>query len=177
MGRGKDTTATLQMAAGRRAEGTAQVPLVTLPPQLIVLRGHERPQAEKIEPISSNGHAIPLGGLWTSTFRNGSSAWSEGAGHGESAYLLSPKPSSVYSIDGIADLDGLVVQYARDDGTIDWERLAQDYDAVSLTEDGLDACSQHSQSDMHSLSFSTWDCESTLWFRWRFSSCEPAPRV
>src|SRR5579859_5289640 len=50
---------------------------------------------------------------------------------------------------------------------IDFERLAQEYDGIWLTEQGN--CETH-LSYPHDLS--GWDCESILWFRWCFDHVE-----
>lgn len=50
---------------------------------------------------------------------------------------------------------------------IDFERLAQEYDGLHLTEEAAGALHLSYPLDMN-----TWDCESTLWFRWVFTNVE-----
>ena len=47
---------------------------------------------------------------------------------------------------------------------MDFERLAQDYDALQLTRDGYLRTRSMPVLD-------GWDCESSLWFRWVFQDC------
>lgn len=46
----------------------------------------------------------------------------------------------------------------------DWKRIAEDFDAVHMTDDG-----QWATRLTHPLNLYGWDCESTLWFRWAFT--------
>jgi len=164
-----------------------QGPLVCLDTQLVEIhRQSGEPQADKIEPIRNSlneqipGHAIPLGGFWTSTVdAAGNSAWISKPGN-DNHYLLFPKPSRVYAIDSFSDVEKLVEQYAlqREDialEVIDWPAVAANYDAVHLTNSGLEDCwrvGHEDEDNVHAASFETWDCESTLWFRWCFERFE-----
>lgn len=46
----------------------------------------------------------------------------------------------------------------------DFERMAEEYDGLHLTEEAAGSLHLSYPLDMNS-----WDCESTVWFRWVFS--------
>ena len=50
---------------------------------------------------------------------------------------------------------------------LDYEKMAEQYDGIHLTEDG-EARTRY----MFPMTFCGWDCESTLWFRWKFDKVE-----
>jgi len=110
---------------------------------------------------------------------------------GKTHLLLKVKPSArVYHIDSYGDLAKLVRRYPHkvmmeefeiwrkiglltEDGAgvrapIDWEKVAQDYDGVHLTDDGQGATRHSYPYDLYG-----WDAESTVWFRNVFSRLEP----
>jgi hypothetical protein len=84
----------------------------------------------------------------------------------------------VYVIDSYDDLDYLCKRYKTPDthscpvcdelARVRWETVAEDYDAVHLTEDG-------SLATRYSEPYTTdmWSCESTLWLHWKFEKVEP----
>lgn len=132
-------------------------------------------------------------GLWTSSYgAEGNwldymdkSAWYPQNPGGPEAWifwLLEVDPAArVYEIDGLADLLELCRRYpttkqrseypfdtAPRDITVDWAAAARDLDAVHLTYTG------HLQTQMPRddalPDLAGWDCECTLWFRWRFGT-------
>jgi hypothetical protein len=85
--------------------------------------------------------------------------------HGVSLWLLTPQDSArILSIDTQDDIDRLFDAYSlplrapRTPGALglNWPRLALDFDALHLTKAGFVAGWPL---------FSTWSCESTIWFR------------
>lgn len=139
-----------------------------------------QPCAELIEPITKNEIECinkPHGGIWTSTYnkKTHSSGWTEWCEdifsdpHDQQWWLLTPnKDARIYTIDTLDDLKFLNRAYSSLNRTyihivIGFERIAKDYDAIHVTEEGQWA-TRHSFPDNLQ-----WDCESTLWFRWCFS--------
>lgn len=134
----------------------------------------------------------PVGGLWTSTFdeRYGS-GWVQwclaeefGRSRGDPVFpiwTLDPNPEArVYEVDSYADLEALHERYGdfappprsrlpifdlSHFGVpwLDWHRIAEDFDAVHLTEEGQWATRLTAPLNLYG-----WDCESTLWLRWAF---------
>ena len=137
----------------------------------------------------------PLGGLWTSTWlgEERGSAWVQwcraneyGSPDTENWFLLRPKKNArLYVLDNYNDLLTLIDKfpyetdmyrsYARTEGrkeamrylTIDFEKLAGYYDGLHLTERGNNQL--HYCDPPH---LNAWDVESTVWFRWCFTSVE-----
>lgn len=151
-----------------------------LPPQLHLAA----PLADHlvIDPLYTSGtFSKPWGGLWTSTFAPGQgSAWLAYCARSEfrtnaqqdlSLWLLTPAPTArVLVIDKQEDIDRLFATYSlpltgepRSPGSLGlaWVALARDFDAFHLTQAGFVAGYPF---------FSTWSCESTLWFRDCFSA-------
>lgn len=146
------------------------------------------PAAEHFQPVRVREHPWikpdHVGGLWTSTYdpRHGSGwvQWclAEEFGCDRSdprfpIWTLEPEPDArICRIDSYADLEAVVAEYPhrveRSHGWTDiaphWERLADDFNAVHLTEQG-----QWATRLTHPLNLYGWDCESTLWLRWAFS--------
>jgi hypothetical protein len=91
-------------------------------------------------------------------------------------YLLEPEDHSrIYTIDEYLDLVHLMNRYwvsPRESdpdflmATLDFEKMALDYDALHLSLAGQQA----TQWGVHYKLI--WDCESTLWFRWSFKSIQ-----
>ncbi len=143
----------------------------------------ERPLPEKMQPVKDwRGWCKPIGGLWTSTHipRVGS-AWTQwcdvegyGLPEGDSwgGWLLLPREDArVYTVDNLGDLTNLQMDYPLPEGVercgmlflnLSFESMAQDYDAMRLTEEGQWA------TRFTTPSLYGWDCESTVWFRWAF---------
>lgn len=122
----------------------------------------------------------PGTGLWTSTYdeRFGSD-WVQWCLSEEfeisrsnptvHLWTLDPLPEArVFRIHTYADLDELATRYA-DSGLpgpikgLDWESIAQDFDAVHLT-----AAGQFTTRFSVPWNLYGWDCESTVWLNWAF---------
>jgi hypothetical protein len=153
--------------------------------------GVAAPMPELLTPVSNGdgAHSIfvkPLGGLWTSTWNaeQHTSGWTEwceseefGAIHEKYWHLLTPKPESrIAVIDTLDDLLAFLRQYPRAmdarlafmrNQHLDYERMACDYDALHLTEEGQWRTRLTIPANLYG-----WDCESTLWFRWCFERVE-----
>jgi hypothetical protein len=123
-------------------------------------------------------------GLWTSTAGEECSwiEWMKGEGwwpKRDSArlWLLDPDPAArIFEIDQAVDLNELASKFRRSGGPgladyiareprLDWEAIAREYDAVHLTSRG--EAQLHIRLDGGPDLYG-WDCESTIWFRWRF---------
>lgn len=143
----------------------------------------EEPRQERFNRPTNTDRPVhkPDGGLWTSTLRDdGSCAWLDwcrGADWGpeEDAHLYALEPAadiSVLEIDSAEDLTRALEKWERDNYPIsiyrllDFEALAEEYDAIHLTERGV------WQTRFSIPGFYGWDCESTLWLRWAFRSAE-----
>jgi hypothetical protein len=154
--------------------------LVLLGPQLF-MGDKEIPSKDKFVP-SKNGLYMnkPLcGGLWTSSLTPGGSYWtewcdSESRGTGNFGWVLRPDPSKVYVIHELSDLEELtrsfpvsypaasMARYTDMRKLLDFESMSNAFDAIHLTEDGQWA-TRLSEPNLYG-----WDCECTLWLRWRF---------
>lgn len=147
--------------------------------QLHVIRPTEKP-GEPIYPIRNARTVKPNGGLWTSTYDpERGSAWvqwclseefdipTDGVWQGR---ILTPRRDArIAVIDSLDDLERLYRRYPLEVisglwSVLDFERMAADYDAVHLTDDG-----QWATRLTHPYSLYGWDCESTNWFRWAFA--------
>lgn len=132
-------------------------------------------------------------GLWTSSWREETqdSDWVEWCRNNEfgepdkqSWYLLTPAiDARLYVVDSHVALVQLLKRFPlehplfkemravgiRDEHLIgiDFEQLAQEYDGVHLTYEAAGSLHLSYPLDMNS-----WDCESTVWFRWVFTSVE-----
>ena len=160
--------------------------------QLNVLSGEINPA--KMKSIQNNLSALkPSGGLWTSSyipfigsdwvqysFKVGgfrvpdNEVWD--------GYLLYPKHDArIFTIDSYKDLERLMDQYRiksklkfanfyarRANYSIDFEKMAQDYDGIHLTRKG-----QILTKKSYPYNLDGWDVESTIWFRWVFDKAEP----
>jgi hypothetical protein len=150
--------------------------------------GKAKPSRDRFKPALNVRSSFPkpkAGGLWTSPpGANGGSAWTDWCLSEEYQdppfpfYELIPEPDAqMYVIDSYADLVALMAQYGRqpyedvkpgdalyDVRVFDWEKMAQDVDALHLTEAG-----QWATRFTHPLDLYGWDCASTLWFGWKFS--------
>lgn len=137
-----------------------------LGPQLF---GGTKPDKQKMHAIGNWTHWKPYGGLWTSSYHEGSSGWVEWA-QGENfksyrhAWLLRPVEARIFELDGRNALTELIQRYSLRDSfmrepMVDWQALARDYDALWLPDTHL---------RMESMLVYSFDCESTIWFRWCF---------
>jgi hypothetical protein len=122
-------------------------------------------------------------GLWTSSWRDETkdSAWVEwcydndfGEQYKKNWYLLTPLENvKLFVVDSMADFHHLLGNYGYEDAKmrsyriyrtcIDFERMAQDYHGIWLTEKGNEETHLSYSDDLNS-----WDCESVLWFKWCF---------
>lgn len=148
------------------------------------------PTAEIFDPVAvipDLPRDKPSGGFWTSTYLgdhgSGWTNWCLGEQFDCSrdnprwrAWLLHPCPGArVYVIDTLADLHALVNRFYHErrypSGHISayphWERVAEEYDGVRLTEEGVWRTRLTFPTDLYG-----WDCESTLWLRWAFDRVE-----
>jgi hypothetical protein len=137
------------------------------------VRPDERPRSKPRE-----------GGLWTAQ-------WDETYGGGwvqscilkgircsvdltwHEVWLLEPESEArILVIDSYADLERAYAQWgdpSRNPGPLDdrylaWHKIAAQFDAVRLTEEG-----QWRTRLPHPPILYGWDCESTLWLRWAFA--------
>lgn len=164
-------------------------------PQLFV--GAEPPKPEKLQTVQ-NREDFPLkpcGGLWTSTFYpDMGSDWVQWC-VGNSIrpglwqnYLVYPKQDArILQIDSYEDLESLMGQYEYspmkekfDTGFelpgilrgLNYEEIAKKYDAIHLTTRG-----ERTTHLSFPFSMYSWDCESTLWFRWVFEKVQHLGQV
>lgn len=130
----------------------------------------------------------PEEGLWTSTWLGDGSPWTrwcesedfdvpwEGLWEG---VLLEPEDCRVLTIDDWDDFTFFVREYRHGYAnagllTYDWKRIAEDWDAVHLSEEGNAVA--HFPLDLidgEHADLNSWDCESTVWLRWKFQSWRP----
>lgn len=158
-----------------------------LPTQLFVHR--TRPSPGQFVPPAGDANPVinkpKRGGLWTSSYHpRFGSRWvqwclaSEFAGPVFRSWLLEvDEKARILVIDDVDDLVRVLQLYraTNPDGlpdepafhTFDWARLAADFDALHLTDKG----SVRTRLSMP-YHLNSWDCESTVWFRWSFTSVE-----
>lgn len=146
--------------------------------------GYAEPTPEKMERIRNRpGFPKPTGGFWTSTLlEDGTSDWtrwclSEEFGGWNRAYSLEVNSKAkVFVIDSVNDLNkAWVISGSKKSfdpvfgmtPEIDFEALAEKYDAVRLTAQGVVATMYSEPLNLYG-----WDVESTLWFRWAFTKCK-----
>lgn len=147
-----------------------------------------QPCERRFVPVSNRVFVKPKGGLWTSTWLgepkvSGWAEWcrSESFSIGDSrVWLLTPKADArIANVDGMADLKALLLRYPLHLGKaydhffqpLDFERMAQDYDGMHLTDEGQWA-TRLTQPSLYG-----WDCESTCWFQWAFDRVEQGPTI
>lgn len=149
------------------------------------VRGADRngPAAGDLKPVTRGARDYdwvkPDGGLWTSTWDpEYGSGWIDWclaesfAGPSFNVWLLTPDPAArLYEVATLDDLERLVEQYPGETGRLggtreypSWTAVAEDYDGVHLTDDG-----QWATRMSHPVNLYGWDCECTLWFRWKFT--------
>lgn len=146
------------------------------------------PTADALLPVQQEGTFCKprRGGLWTSTFidRERISGWVEWCRNesfedsGQECWLLEPAADArVAEIDTHDDLVHFHRLYGRSktwgeedrftDFYLDYTLMAEAYDALHLTDFG-----QWDTRMTEPYNLYGWDCESTLWFRWAFTSVE-----
>lgn len=171
------------MGRGRGESEQDQLPfrligVEMLPVQLYLGRSEPKPELMRpVENFAEDSYFMkPGGGLWTSSYRDGSSEWlrySEQIGHRsaeDGRYLLQPQGCRVCTIRSEQEYRTLQQRYSLDNDIplppellklIDWERLAEDCDAIWLPEGRAD---MSIESPFHG-----WDVESVFWTRWSFT--------
>ncbi|HET6919407.1 MAG TPA: hypothetical protein VFI46_08085 [Jiangellaceae bacterium] len=137
---------------------------------------HDGPCARLFESVSGRAYRKPAGGgLWTSTWDpmpcSGWAQWCIVDAYKRPPFhvwLLDVDPGArIYTVDSYADLAGLVASYGDPESRytdLSWGLIARDYDGLHLTDAGQWATRLSHPHDLY-----TWDCESTLWFRWVFT--------
>lgn len=172
--------------------------------------GHEKKLRENplsensIQPVGEGHLGIKgKGGLWTSTFLGDTigSEWIQWCLANEfglptnnifHGYVLKPKKNlMIYTIDSLEDMHILFDEYGykmypvTEMEGINWQKMAEDFDALHLTSNG-EAVTRHGFSFFRDItsslkpewqkktlrSFYGWDCESTYHFRWNFINQE-----
>lgn len=151
------------------------------------------PAPEYLKPVVGDAEwprAKPLHGFWTSTYHGQhGSGWCQWCLSEEfeversdptfRVWTLEPDPEArIYTIDKHADLKRLCQLYGRTrtwgedspygpyhDTYPDWSLVAEFYDGVHMTEKG-----QGETRLTRPLNLYGWDCECTLWFRWKFTA-------
>jgi hypothetical protein len=161
---------------------------------------HEtEPKAEKLRPVQNDMFGKPVGGFWTSTFLGPEelSDWyryarNYGVSKDDLLWKLIPGEAKLRVIDSAEDAIRFVDEYGTDaypdmparcirQYQLDFERAAQEYDGVHLTSRGLQQAKMPpfwndgeagTLKASKAFTFGGWDCESTLWFRWKFTHVE-----
>jgi hypothetical protein len=145
-----------------------------------------QPCEARFKPVRNCNFVKPMYGLWTSTWKgepkvSGWVEWcrSESFGVGKlQTWLLTPRADArIAIVDGMDDLKALLLRYPLHLGKaedhflqpLDFERMAQDYDGLHLTDEGQWA-TRLTQPSLYG-----WDCESTCWFQWAFDDVEKGP--
>lgn len=142
-----------------------------------------KPQKEKLNPVKNADWNKPAGGLWTSCdLGNGMSDWMrwcvyEGfRGPWFYVWELKVKPDArILVIDSLADLMNAYEMYPLQNTigfrkkVLNYEKMAQDFDGISLTSWGQRTTRF---GDFSGLDLYGWDCECTLWLNWAFESVE-----
>lgn len=122
----------------------------------------------------------PEGGLWTSTYSEQTGGdwvkWCLGEEFGtrngtfsQHGWLLVPtRDARVLRVNNLEDLRRVVKAYRQKNASkysfaaLDFLQMAKDYDAMHLTEKGQWR-TRFSRPGLYG-----WDCESTVWLRWKF---------
>lgn len=154
-----------------------------LPTQLFC--SPHRPTRDGFRPVvGSRFNGKPDGGFWTSTWET---AWDEGwpgwcareqYGYTERGWLLDPLPCRVYTVTDEMTATVLCERYCiptfpdspYPSWHLDWEQIAQEWDAIRLTAPYNPALRFASPDSKISMNFYGWDCESTVWLRWMFEA-------
>ena len=148
----------------------------------------DQPCERQFTPVSNYSFIKPKGGLWTSTWQgepkvSGWAEWcrSESFSAGDHrVWLLTPKADACIAVVAeMADLKALLLRYPLSLGKaydhifqpLDFERMAQDYDGMHLTDSGQWA-TRLTEPNLYG-----WDCESTCWFQWAFDRVEQGPTI
>lgn len=158
--------------------------------------GFKKPVREEFKTVKNRNFVKPSGGFWTSTYLEefGSDwvQWCLGEhfslpeDHKWDSWLLVPeKDAKIYTIDSYHDLHVLMEKYKATlemPGVpkellssltspfmthLDFEKLANDYDGIRLTQKG-----QWETRFSEPYTLYGWDCESTLWLNYKFEKVE-----
>jgi hypothetical protein len=165
---------------------------IALPEQLwIDVNGSGQTPQETVEiPVLDDPNKLPMGGLWTSTYSEGSSEYVRRILlvldgfiplEARAAWLLTPEVANVLEVVDRSSEDefaGLAPEAPY------WPRVAEHLDAVHMTAAGALAfpCTP-APGDLPQAGLITafakriagrgpldfWEAERTIWFRWRFS--------
>lgn len=123
------------------------------------------------------GLGKPLEGFWTSSYEptcgSGWVRWCIAYRYNEPfdlhwTVLTVSKSARIAIIDSKFDLAALMERYPRTlrkRPGLDFERVAEEYDALHVTH----AAYLLTRSNRSSPALLGWDCESTVWFRWVFT--------
>lgn len=169
---------------------------MTLETQLFV--HYAEPYDFSIKPVINGYTCKPQsGGMWTSTYKNnGNSGWTEFLLSNRiethdlnelSWFLVYPKSEArILVINSISDAITLYKRYGIKNSdfptkknmmAIDFVSIEEEYDGINLTH----KCQLETSDRSVFPNFYGWDCESTLWFRWKFDLCkkikEPEKRI
>lgn len=147
----------------------------------------DRPQSEKLKPISSLKTPIkPHGGMWTSSYTPDCEydcdwiRWSSVEEYkcGRHKWLMYPEDNlNILVIDSESDLNSIKSRYKKnsqtdipwtnnDNTAIDFKSISGDFDAIRLTKNGL------KDTRFSNLGFYGWDCECVLSFNWNWYDYE-----
>lgn len=137
-----------------------------------------QPQVLTTNPISLKPDGTNI--LWTSPTRSKRSwqMYLEAERENDTSFLeswtimLSPK-AKILQVDSREDFELVRLCYPPTtvDENVDWKRIAQDYDAFWLTEEGL--C----ETDCIACGMNSWDCETVVIFNTAvIDSVNPRPR-
>jgi hypothetical protein len=156
-----------------------------------IYEGKQQPCEENFRSIQNEERMKPRGGLWTCDYLDAPqySAWIqwcvENSFRGPDFKMWLLKPQSLDHLLVIDDLSAWntlpineKANYSPDYQYIDYEKLAERYDGIHLTENFL--CRHRldwSDTTKFSMTIYSWDVPSTLWFRWCFSSVEPLGEI
>lgn len=149
------------------------------------------PDPAELKPVGDKMHlpVKPVGGMWTSTYTpedKYDSDWirwcsTEGFYGGRHKWLLEPKDNlDVLVVDSLEDLRMVAKAYKKStyrgkpaellpDTVIDFATIAENFDAMRLTEEGQWETRTPSRDEPN---LNCWDSESVLNFRWNWKNIE-----
>lgn len=132
--------------------------------------GAERFDPRRVTRVQNTVHSVkPHGGLWTSSLIEDAVGWESDWTRfcqtesfrlekiARRTALVACAQARIYTIDSLDDLLALSRECGSYDSLIDFERAAQHYDIIRLTEQG------QWQTRFSSPSLYGWDCECSLW--------------
>lgn len=149
-------------------------------PQLFV---GNTPDASKFRPVRNRSFK-PLGGLWTSTYlgKHPYSDWIDWCLSNEfwqgiegEGYVLRPtREVNILTFESAVDLYVFQQLPETENNNVDYEALAEIYDGMHMSRYFIDQF-RLAYYDKFDLTISTWDAESTLWFKWCFDIEQTLP--